>query len=80
MTKYLKLTAESEPKIALDLPKGQLHAGIIIGVGFSPENVIDYAKLIISDGGHEENFYSQAGIIAHAGNHPGWGMGGGYST
>lgn len=80
MAKYLKLTADSEPEIALDLPEGQLQAGIFMGAAFSPENVIDCAKLIIADGGHDENFYSQAGVITHAGNNLGWGMGGGYST
>ncbi|MDD4290170.1 MAG: hypothetical protein PHH83_02730 [Patescibacteria group bacterium] len=79
MAKYVKLIDGSKPEEALSLPKGRLTLGVF-EVSFTPDKVIDCAKLIIAKGGHDENFYSQAGIIEYAGNNLGWGKGGGYKT
>lgn len=69
----------TKPTDALELPTGRLALGVV-EVNFSPENVVEAAKLVIGKGGVEDPFVSQAGIIAYAGNNLGWGAGAGYQT
>jgi soluble P-type ATPase len=63
---------------ALSLKEGGLVLSIF-QVSFSTENVVECAKLIIENNDKTE-FYTQAGVIAHAGNNYGWGTGEGYRT
>jgi hypothetical protein len=61
---------------ALALKEGRLamNMGVWIECSFSTENVAEAAKLIIENNDKTE-FYSQAGVVAHAGNNYGWGLG-----
>lgn len=63
---------------ALQLPKGKLVLGIF-EVDVTPGDVASAAELIIRAYGDEE-FYSQAEVIAYAGNKLGWGAGEGYKA
>jgi len=61
---------------ALQLPKGKLVLGIF---EVDVTDVASAAELII--GAHvDKEFYSQAEVIAYAGNKLGWGAGGGYKA
>lgn len=63
---------------ALKLPKGKLALGIF-EVDVTPDDVASAAELIIGDNVGKE-FYSQAEVIAYAGNKLGWGTGEGYKA
>ena len=77
MTHSLMLNEEADPEDALKLPEGRLMVGELM-VTFSPENVVDAARSIIThfDCKHgtcgSETFVSQAGIIAYAANETSW--------
>ena len=58
---------------ALTLPQGRLIGYGIVVVSFSAETVEAAAKLIIARQ-VTEKFFSQASVIAYAGNHLGWGV------
>ena len=66
---YVKLTKKSKPEVALELPSGTAvfsGSGLPIMSRPSPEQTVEAATVIIKNGGHSENFYSQAGIVAFA--------------
>ena len=74
MTTSVKLNQESKATDVLQLPKGRLMLGKVV-VDFSPENVVEAARSIILGCEHEfgeYEFYTQAGVLEHAGNEGNW--------
>jgi len=78
----LEINENTKPSDALELPEG----GLVLGafeVDVTPDNVVACATLVqkhCDTSGESQEFYSQAGIVAFAGNELGWGQGKGYRT
>ncbi len=76
----LKLTRESKPEEVLKLERGELYQQHYMEgeCPFEDKHVIECAELIIKNGGSDEEFKNQAGVIECAGNELGWGASEGY--
>lgn len=74
-------TSFSTVEEALALPKGRLavNVGFSIEASFTSDEVKEAAEVLIAKNDTEE-IYSQAEILARAGNLHGWGAGGGYEA
>jgi hypothetical protein len=73
------ITKLTKPEDALSLPKGRLVALGMFEASFTDRNVYECAELIVKADVNEK-FFSQAEIVAYAGNELGWGQGKPYRT